>query len=81
MKKKFSALINKKINKFNKTVKIPSDKSCSLRGNIAHKSWSIVSVLNKRHQLFAWLSLIWVGLTDIYVRLVSSGVIIDINTW
>ena len=55
--------------------------SCSLRGNIAHKSWSIVSVLNKRHQLFAWLSLIWVGLTDIYVRLVSSGVIIDINTW
>tara|TARA_Y100000590_G_scaffold8323_1_gene10433 strand:- start:12042 stop:13400 length:1359 start_codon:yes stop_codon:yes gene_type:complete len=34
MKKKISALINKKINKFNKTVKIPSDKSCSLRAII-----------------------------------------------
>tara|TARA_Y100000590_G_scaffold232733_1_gene262156 strand:+ start:117 stop:1466 length:1350 start_codon:yes stop_codon:yes gene_type:complete len=31
MKKKFSVLIKKKINKFNKTVKIPSDKSMSIR--------------------------------------------------
>ena len=31
MKKKFSVLINKKINKFNKKVKIPGDKSCSIR--------------------------------------------------
>ena len=55
--------------------------SCSLRGKIAYKSWSIVSILNRKHQLFAWLSLIWVGFTDVYVRLVSSGNIIDINTW
>jgi len=31
MSKNFSVLINKKIKKFNKTVKIPSDKSCSIR--------------------------------------------------
>ena len=31
MKKKFSVLINKKINKFNKTIAAPSDKSLSIR--------------------------------------------------
>lgn len=31
MKKKFSVLIDKKIKKFNKTIKIPGDKSCSIR--------------------------------------------------
>jgi hypothetical protein len=30
---------------------------------------------------FAWLSLVWVGFTDLYVRLVSTGVIHDFNTW
>jgi hypothetical protein len=27
------------------------------------------------------MSLFWVGFTDIYVRLVSMGVITDLNTW
>ena len=31
MNKKFSVIINKKIKKFNKTIKIPGDKSCSIR--------------------------------------------------
>ena len=31
MKKKFSVIINRKIKKFNKTIKIPGDKSCSIR--------------------------------------------------
>ena len=31
MKKKFSVLINKKIKKFNKKIKVPGDKSCSIR--------------------------------------------------
>ena len=31
MKKKFSVLISNKIKKFNKTIKIPGDKSCSIR--------------------------------------------------
>jgi hypothetical protein len=30
---------------------------------------------------FAWASLISVALTDVYVRLVSMGVITDLNTW
>ena len=27
------------------------------------------------------MSLFWVGFTDVYVRLVSMGVITDFNTW
>jgi hypothetical protein len=39
--------------------------------------WSTISRLNERHMLLAWVSLIWVGLTDVYVRLLSMGVIRD----
>jgi hypothetical protein len=42
-----------------------------------YKVWRVVTRLNERHQLFAWLSLIGVGLTDLYIRLVSMGVIRD----
>ena len=31
MKKKFSVSLNKKIEKFNKKIEIPGDKSCSIR--------------------------------------------------
>jgi len=27
------------------------------------------------------MSLVWVGFTDVYVRMVSMGVITDLNTW
>ena len=37
------------------------------------KAWSCVSCLNKRHQLWAWFSLFWVGFTDLYVRLCANG--------
>ncbi len=40
-----------------------------------------ISWLNERHMQFAWMSLFWVGFTDVYVRLVSMGVITDLNTW
>jgi hypothetical protein len=30
---------------------------------------------------FAWLSLFWVGFTDLYIRLTSMGLITDLNTW
>jgi hypothetical protein len=30
---------------------------------------------------FAWLSLFWVAFTDVYVRLVSMGIVRDFNTW
>ncbi len=37
-------------------------------------AYSCVSGLNRRHMLFAWLSLFVVGFSDIYVRLCSMGV-------
>ncbi|MCA9704866.1 MAG: hypothetical protein KDK70_03320 [Myxococcales bacterium] len=40
-----------------------------------------ITWLNERHMAFAWMSLFWVGFTDVYVRLVSMGVITDLNTW
>jgi hypothetical protein len=30
---------------------------------------------------FAWASLIWVMVTDVYIRLVSMNVIHDFHTW
>ena len=39
------------------------------------------SNLAKQQTTLALKKLYSLGLTDIYVRLVSSGVIIDINTW
>jgi hypothetical protein len=36
---------------------------------------------NGRHMQFAWASLLWVMVADLYVRLVSHGVIHDFNTW
>lgn len=36
-----------------------------------------VSCLNRKHMLWAWMSLFWVAFTDIYVRLCSMGVWTD----
>ena len=38
------------------------------------KSYACVSCLNRRHMMWAWLSLFWVGFTDVYVRLCAMGV-------
>jgi hypothetical protein len=37
----------------------------------------VVSRLNARHMQLAWASLVFVGLTDVYIRLVASGTIHD----
>lgn len=37
-------------------------------------AYKCVSGLNRRHMLFAWLSLFWVGFSDLYVRLCSMGI-------
>ncbi|MDQ6782594.1 MAG: hypothetical protein M3063_03930 [Actinomycetota bacterium] len=42
---------------------------------IRFKLWGVVTKLNTRHMQLAWCSLIFVGLTDLYIRLVSSGTI------
>ena len=54
--------------------------SCG-KATVQYKAWKGASWFNSRHMLFAWLSLVWVGFTDLYVRLVSMGVIQDLNTW
>ena len=38
------------------------------------KTYNCVSCLNKRHMMWAWISLFWVGFTDLYVRLCSMGI-------
>jgi hypothetical protein len=40
-------------------------------------AYNCVSRLNTRHMMWAWISLFWVGFTDIYVRLVATGTITD----
>ena len=44
---------------------------------IRHRIWKTLTPLNARHMLFAWMSLVFVALTDFYVRLVASGTIHD----
>ncbi len=51
--------------------------SCSASSRARHRAWRWVSVLNERHGLFAWLSLVSVGLADLYVREVARGAIRD----
>ena len=55
--------------------------SCAGMGPLQHGVYTKVSWLNKNHKKFAWASLIWVGLSDFYVRMVASGAITDISTW
>jgi hypothetical protein len=40
-------------------------------------AWKGVSCLNTKHQIFAWCSLVWVGFTDVYIRLCSMGIWTD----
>jgi hypothetical protein len=37
------------------------------------KIYDGVTCLNIRHMLWAWVSLVWVGLTDVYIRLCATG--------
>jgi hypothetical protein len=39
--------------------------------------YNCVSGLNRRHMLFAWMSLFVVGFSDLYIRLCSMGVLTD----
>jgi hypothetical protein len=44
---------------------------------VRHRIWKLLTPLNARHMQFAWISLIIVASTDLYVRLVASGVFSD----
>lgn len=49
------------------------------RHPIRYRAWTTVSRLNASHRLYAWVSLIWIALTDLYIRLVAAGVITDLR--
>jgi hypothetical protein len=55
--------------------------SCGRAMSPRYHAWRSSTWLNERHMLFAWCSLVWVAVTDVYVYLVSSGAIRDWNTW
>jgi hypothetical protein len=44
---------------------------------IRAKVWKFLTPLNGRHMQIAWASLVFVALTDLYVRLVAAGVFSD----
>ncbi len=44
---------------------------------VRYRLWKFVTPLNANHMKFAWASLIFVALTDLYVRLVASGAFHD----
>src|SRR3981189_3670855 len=53
--------------------------SCATFGRSRFATWRVSTFLNGRHMLFAWMSLISVGLADLYVRMVSAGLLKDIR--
>jgi hypothetical protein len=55
--------------------------SCDALSDTRKSVWDKVTVMNGRHMMWAWFSLVWVGFTDLYVRLVSMGIWTDWNTW
>ncbi len=44
---------------------------------IRYRWWTLVSKLNHWHRQWAWASLVWIALADLYIRLVSNGTITD----
>src|SRR5437763_1625185 len=47
------------------------------RASLRFRLWSLANRLNARHNRWAWASLVVVGLTDLYIRLVAAGVVVD----
>ena len=46
---------------------------------VRRPTYDCVSCLNRRHMLYAWMSLVWVGFSDVYVRLCSMGIWSDLR--
>jgi len=49
------------------------------RAPLRKKAYDCASCLNRHHPKWAWCSLVWVGLTDVYIRLCATGVISDLR--
>jgi len=46
---------------------------------VRKQAYDCVSCLNRKHMLWAWMSLFWVGFTDVYVRMCSMGIWHDVR--
>lgn len=44
------------------------------RAPVRNGAYDCVSCLNRSHMMWAWMSLFWVGFTDLYIRLCSMGI-------
>src|SRR5437773_2164357 len=44
------------------------------RSPTCYRAYACVTCFNRRHMLWAWLSLFWVGFADLYVRLCAMGI-------
>ena len=53
--------------------------SCSAFGPPRHTAWTWLTFLNERHMRFAWASLISVGFTDFYIRMVAAHIFADLR--
>jgi hypothetical protein len=49
-------------------------RDCISSSRLRAGAYDCVSCLNRRHMLWAWMSLFWVAFADLYVRLCSMGV-------
>lgn len=47
--------------------------SCATFGQPRYQAWRGVTFLNERHMQLAWTSLITVGFTDFYIRMLAAG--------
>ena len=55
--------------------------SCSKVTRARKRVWDYVSLWNERHRMWAWISLLFIVATDVYIRLVANGHVTDPNTW
>ena len=49
------------------------------RRPVRRVAYACVTCLNSRHMIWAWMSLVWVAFSDIYVRLCSMGIWHDVR--
>ena len=53
--------------------------SCVPLGRSRFRLWQLVTRFNEHHMEWAWISLFWVAFADLYVRLISMGLITDLR--
>jgi hypothetical protein len=49
--------------------------NCTRGNNIRYNGWKRVKKLNEKHHIYFWLSLLMIVVADLYIRLVSRGIL------